>query len=74
LFRSETRTREKRNLVVFLRPTILREEGEGEDVAKEQFNRLWKVNLGITDSEDAEDEDRPDVDSVFESNPLPRME
>jgi len=43
-------------------------------VAKEQFNRLWKVNLGITDSEDAEDEDRPDVDSVFESNPLPRME
>ncbi|TDT43164.1 general secretion pathway protein D [Halospina denitrificans] len=74
LFRSETRTREKRNLVVFLRPTILREEGEGSGVAKEHFNRLWNVNLGITENEEAEDAERPDVDSVFESNPLPRME
>ena len=74
LFRSETRTREKRNLVVFLRPTILREEGQGENVAKEQFNRLWNVNLGITDNEDAQKKERPRVESVFDGNPLPPME
>ena len=74
LFRSESQTKEKRNLVVFLRPTILREEGEGSEVAKEQFNRLWDVNLGITDNEDAKEKERPDVESVFDGNPLPEME
>lgn len=74
LFRSESQTKEKRNLVVFLRPTILREEGEGSEVAKEQFNRLWNVNLGITDNEDAKDQEAPEVESVFDGNPLPEME
>lgn len=80
LFRSESQEREKRNLVVFLRPTILREEGEGKNVAREQFKRLWDVNLGIKDGEDGEDgedgdgKQRPNVDSVFDGNPLPRPE
>ena len=71
LFRSESKTREKRNLVVFLRPTILREEGEGKDVAKEKFNRLWNLNLDMQDGEDGYEEPRPDVESLFEGgNPM----
>lgn len=75
LFRSESQQREKRNLVVFLRPTILREEGEGKSVAEDQFRRLWDVNLGITDADedekDKEEAERPGVDRIFDGNPLP---
>ena len=69
LFRSESQERTKRNLIVFLRPTILREHGEGQEMAERQFNRLWNVNLGLSeDSEDAPE--APDMDEMFEGNPM----
>lgn len=75
LFRSESTEREKRNLIVFLRPRILREEGESDDVARTQFERLWEVNLGITDEDKGEDApEKPDMEEVFEGNPLPPVE
>ena len=75
LFRSETTERQKRNLIVFLRPTILREEGETDEVARAQFKRLWRVNLGITEKEAGEDApERPDMEEIFDGNPLPPAE
>ena len=73
LFRSESQQREKRNLVVFLRPTILREGGEGKDLARERFNRLWDINLDMASEEESEREGaRPAVESLFEGNSMPR--
>lgn len=72
LFRSETRERQKRNLIVFLRPTILREEGEADDVARTQFKRLWEVNMEMRDDEAGEDApERPSIEEIFQGNPLP---
>ncbi|MEQ6884423.1 type II secretion system secretin GspD [Salicola sp. Rm-C-2C1-2] len=75
LFRSETKTRQKRNLIVFLRPTILREEGEADQVARTQFKRLWRVNLGMNGDEQGEDQpQRPAMEEMFRGNPLPPVE
>lgn len=70
LFRSESQERTKRNLIVFLRPTILREKGEANAVAERQFGRLWDVNLGMTSPEDRERLLSPEMDKIFEGNPL----
>ena len=75
LFRSETTTRQKRNLIVFLRPTILREEGEADEVARTQFKRLWEVNLGMNgEKTEGEQPERPEMEEMFEGNPLPPVE
>ncbi|WP_077530712.1 type II secretion system secretin GspD [Vreelandella utahensis] len=75
LFRSETTTRQKRNLIVFLRPTILREEGEADEVARTQFKRLWEVNLGMNGEErEGEPPERPAMEKMFQGNPLPPVE
>lgn len=75
LFRSETTTRQKRNLIVFLRPTILREQGESDEVARTQFKRLWEVNLGMNGEEtEGEQPERPAMEEMFEGNPLPPVE
>ncbi|XOZ34796.1 type II secretion system secretin GspD [Halomonadaceae bacterium KBTZ08] len=76
LFRSESKERQKRNLMVFLRPTILREEGEADQVARTEFKHLWQVNLGMNadgDDEDQEQEqpERPPLEQIFQGNPLP---
>jgi len=70
LFRAETQERTKRNLLVFLRPTILREKGDGERVAQNRFDRLWQVNLGMTDPDDRDDLESPEMELIFERNPL----
>ena len=75
LFRSETTTRQKRNLIVFLRPTILREEGEADEVARTQFKRLWEVNLGMNgEKREGEKPERPAMEEMFQGNPLPPVE
>lgn len=75
LFRSETTTRQKRNLIVFLRPTILREEGEADEVARTQFRRLWQVNLEMNGDEEGKDQpERPAMEEMFRGNPMPPME
>ncbi|TVP59285.1 MAG: type II secretion system protein GspD [Halomonadaceae bacterium] len=70
LFRSESQERTKRNLIVFLRPTILRQKGDANAVAERQFGRLWDVNLGMTSPEDRERLEAPEMDRLFEGNPL----
>lgn len=70
LFRSESQERTKRNLMVFLRPTILREKGEAEEVSEREFGRLWDVNLGMKDEEDRDRLGEKDINRIFDGNPL----
>lgn len=69
LFRSETEQKTKRNLLVFLRPTILRDKGEAQEVSERSYDRLWQVDVsGEVDAE------RPPLDSVFDGNRLRYIE
>ncbi|MFD2229047.1 type II secretion system secretin GspD [Alkalimarinus sediminis] len=77
LFRSTENKRQKRNLLIFLRPTILRDKLRTKEVTEEKFNALWELNLGIKEDrgrirERSQGEiiPRPAVDSLFEGNRL----
>lgn len=67
LFSSESQTRVKRNLLVFLRPTILLEKGDAQAVAERQYDGLWEVNLGVQRKlgRDTRDAERPELNSLF---------
>jgi len=43
LFRSDRNTRTKRNLLVFLRPTVLRNDDEVAKVTAEKYSRVWEI-------------------------------
>lgn len=74
LFRSESQTRTKRNLLVFLRPTILSSKGDSSEVATEQFHRIWEINLGLKDvpQEKRALLEPPSLDAMFRRNELVR--
>ena len=59
LFSSESRTREKRNLLVFLRPTIMLDKAKAAEVTEEKYSGLWDINLDIREKLDLPDEDEP---------------
>lgn len=70
LFRSSSSTVKKQNLIVFLRPTILRDKASTKAVTDEKFDELWKLNLAIkaSNGEDQEELDKlqkPDVNSIY---------
>lgn len=71
LFRSETEQTTKRNLLVFLRPTILLAKGEAQEIAQRSYRRLWDVDLsGGREGERPAELERPPLESVFEGNKL----
>lgn len=77
LFRSTENKRQKTNLLIFLRPTILRDKLRTKEITEEKFNALWELNLGIKEDrgrikERSEGEiiPRPSVESLFEGNRL----
>jgi general secretion pathway protein D len=47
LFSSESETRVKRNLLVFLRPTIMLDKGDTVAATNDKYEGLWEVNLGV---------------------------
>lgn len=65
LFRSETEQKTKRNLLVFLRPTILRNKGEAQAVSQRSYERLWNVDVS-----GEMDVRQPPIESIFEGNRL----
>ena len=72
LFRSSKSTIRKQNLVVFLRPTILRNKGDNEAVTKDKFDELWDLNLSLKASKGEDPEElnkleKPSIDSLYES-------
>ena len=67
LFSSESETRVKRNLLVFLRPTIMLGKEEASAATSEKFNRLWDVSLEVREKLRLPDkDDQPTVDMLFE--------
>ena len=68
LFSSESKTKEKQNLLVFLRPTIMLDKGDTVAATTEKYNGLWNVNLGVRKKLGLPaKEDRPDIESLFRS-------
>lgn len=43
LFRNTTTDRQRRNLLVFLRPTVLRDEVDVEDITQRKYDGVWEV-------------------------------
>ena len=51
LFRSDSKTREKTNLLVFLRPTVINTGEEAEATTQRKYGDIWEVEINSTDSE-----------------------
>ncbi|NWO06352.1 MAG: type II secretion system secretin GspD [Alteromonadaceae bacterium] len=67
LFSSESESRVKRNLLVFLRPTIMLGKEDASAATAEKFNRLWDVNLEVREKLDLPGpSEQPSVDMLFE--------
>ncbi|KRW82358.1 type II secretion system secretin GspD [Marinobacter sp. P4B1] len=67
LFSSESETRVKRNLLVFLRPTIMLGKDESVAATTDKFNRLWDVDLSVREKLGLPAPDQqPSVDMLFE--------
>ncbi|WP_166263169.1 type II secretion system secretin GspD [Marinobacter caseinilyticus] len=67
LFSSESERLVKRNLLVFLRPTIMFNKGDTVAATNEKYNGLWEVNLGIRKKLGLPTPDeKPGIESIFQ--------
>jgi general secretion pathway protein D len=71
LFRSTSKVVTKQNLLVFLRPTILRDKASTRLVTNQKFDQLWQLNLDLKaangeDPEELEKLEKPSVDSLYD--------
>lgn len=64
LFRNDSTERVKRNLLVFLRPTILRDRESVAETTRDKYEGVWEVN-----PENAEDQQAPDIESLYRGRP-----
>jgi len=75
LFRSESTERVKRNLLVFLRPTILRDRNDVADATERKYRSVWGVRPGErAGGKQAEAEPGaglPPIDQIYEGRPDP---
>ncbi len=58
LFKARSKTKAKTNLLVFLRPTVIRSEKEASRVTKDKYNAVWEVEIESTNHEQ--------LDSMFD--------
>jgi general secretion pathway protein D len=56
LFRSTTKSRTKRNLLVFLRPTIIRSKDEADEVTTRKYGDVWEVEIRSSGAATSPDE------------------
>ncbi len=72
LFRSTSSSKEKQNLLVFLRPTIMRNKEEARAISDSKYQGLWELNLSIKEElegkEAAKKAVRPELDEFFQGN------
>ncbi|MCC5887365.1 MAG: type II secretion system secretin GspD [Gammaproteobacteria bacterium] len=70
LFRSSSTERTKRNLLVFLRPTILRTPDDVASVSDRKYRSVWEVQTRRRDASRAqgeeEDEETPDIQLMYQ--------
>jgi general secretion pathway protein D len=66
LFSSESETRIKRNLLVFLRPTILLDKAESVATTEDKFSQLWDIDLTAREKLGLPDPgEEPSLDQLF---------
>ncbi len=53
LFRSESKSNTKRNLLIFLRPTVIRDAGGADIATKRKFDEIWEVDILIPGASEA---------------------
>ncbi|WP_417686854.1 type II secretion system secretin GspD [Pseudidiomarina gelatinasegens] len=74
LFSSESERRVKRNLLVFLRPTIMLDKVDAVAATEDKYNSLWEVDLGIREKLGMpQPEERPAIDTLFNPGSSGRM-
>ncbi len=49
LFRSDSKTREKTNLLVFLRPTVINTGEDAQEVTRRKYGDIWEVEINSTE-------------------------
>lgn len=64
LFRSDTSTHVKRNLLVFLRPTVLRDDSQVGDVTRRKYDGVWQVGGDRAAT-------AADIDDLYQGRPGP---
>ena len=57
-------------MIVFLRPTILRDKEATRAVTVEKFDELWNLNLAIKKSNGEDEEElkeltKPEIDTIY---------
>ncbi|MCP5160156.1 MAG: type II secretion system secretin GspD [Hahellaceae bacterium] len=75
LFKSSEKKRSKRNLLVFLKPTILRDRSMSANVSQQKFDTLWQLNLEKRAANDDIPEEglvKPDINTLYLENGLGR--
>lgn len=74
LFKSTNRTKDKQNLLVFLRPSILKNKEATREASEYKYRGLTELNLQINTElygeEAAGEIPQPPITDVFERNPL----
>ncbi|WP_372988195.1 type II secretion system secretin GspD [Marinobacter sp.] len=67
LFSSESQSRIKRNLLVFLRPKIMLGKADAVAATDEKYKALWEVNLNVREKLGLPDaKERPAIDDLFD--------
>lgn len=56
LFRSDSKSRTKRNLLVFLRPTVIRDEGEANTETQRKYKDIWEIEISSEGSQNTPDQ------------------
>lgn len=55
LFKSRSRTKAKTNLLVFLRPTVIRSKENAGQVTQDKYNEIWEVEIQSSSHEALDD-------------------
>lgn len=71
LFTSTEVRKSKRNLMVFLRPTILRNKDQSRVASENLYNGLWELNLErVSDKKVPEKVEKPALERLFRKNEM----
>jgi general secretion pathway protein D len=65
LFQSNRQERTKRNLVVFLRPTVIRTHEEATSETERKYSGIWETEISSRRPQDR-DEERPPIEIIYE--------
>ena len=62
----KAKTKAKTNLLVFLRPTVIRSEQDAEQVTQDKYNQIWEVEILTADGQEMEVEIDAQTGNILE--------